>query len=356
MKSVMNENKIEQQQPDVDIKKIVADVHGRFNKFAGLEKLEGFSIKKLLADVFKYHGQDEVESIFTVGIEKTTPTIDAVDTSWPRPWMFFRALTFSAIVYFLFNIAWETFENINLIPGLMAVGTVAVPISALIFFFEVNVRQNISLYIVIRMVLLGGITSLLLSLLLFNLPLSNTKILGASVAGLIEEPGKLLTLVIIARSAKYKYKINGLLLGAAIGTGFAIFESMGYAFRALLISGNKDFMTDIIVLRGVLSPFAHIAWAAIAGAALWRVKGGHPFSMGMVLDGRFWHLFLVPVILHMLWNADFSLPYHIKEISLGVVAWIVILALIQEGLKEIRSEKIAWAESVKESNPEELQA
>ena len=43
----MNENKDEQHQPDVDIKKIVADVHGQFNKFAGLEKLEGFSMKKL---------------------------------------------------------------------------------------------------------------------------------------------------------------------------------------------------------------------------------------------------------------------------------------------------------------------
>jgi len=352
----MNESAVNQHQSEVDIKKIVTNVHGQFNKFAGLEKLEGFSLKRLLADVFKHHGQEEVEAIFTVGIESTTPPIEAINTSWPRPWMFFRALTFSAIVYFLFNVAWETFENINLIPGLLAVGTVAVPISALIFFFEVNARRNISLYVVIRMVLLGGIASLLFSLLLFNLPLSKVKFLGASVAGLIEEPGKLLALVFIARSAKYKYKINGLLLGAAVGTGFAIFESMGYAFRALLISQNKDFMTDIIVLRGVLSPFAHIAWTAIAGAALWRVKGERPFSFNMVYDGRFWHLFLIPVVLHMLWNTDFTLPYHLKEISLGVAAWIVILALIQEGLKEIRLEKVAIVELAKKLSPTDVDA
>lgn len=342
----MNKNTTNQHPSDVDIKKIVTNVHGQFNKFAGLEKLEGFNLKRLLADVFKHHKQEEIEEIFSVGIESTTPPIESVNTSWPRPWMFFRALTFSAIVYFLFNIAWETFNNINLIPGLIAVGTVAVPISALIFFFEVNARRNISLYIVIRMVLLGGIASLLFSLLLFNLPLSKVKFLGDSAAGLIEEPGKLLALVFIARAAKYKYKINGLLLGAAVGTGFAIFESMGYAFHALLISKNKDFMTDIIVLRGVLSPFAHIAWTAIAGAALWRVKGERPFSFNMVYDGRFWHLFLIPVVLHMLWNAEFSFPYHLKEISLGVGAWIVILALIQEGLKELRLEKNAMAEHI----------
>jgi len=172
------------------------------------------------------------------------------------------------------------------------------------------------------------------------LPLTEIKFLGASIAGLIEEPGKLMALVVMARSSKYRYKINGLLLGAAIGTGFAIFESMGYAFRALLVTKDKDIMTDIIILRGVLSPFAHIAWTAICGAALWRVKGGRPFSLNMLIDGRFWHLFLVPVILHMLWNTDFTLPYHIKSIILGIVAWIIIFALIQEGLKEIRKEKL----------------
>lgn len=329
----------EQQTEEVDVSKIIDDIHGKFNQFTGLEKLEGFSFRELLSDIFKHHKRDEVEEFFTVGTRSTTPSIEEVDTTWPRPWMFFRALTFSGIVYFLFNIAWETFKNVNLIPGLMAVGTVAVPISALIFFFEINVRRNVSLYVMIRLVVLGGIASLLFSLLLFELPLKELGFMGASIAGLIEEPGKLMALVVIARSPKYRYKINGLLLGAAIGTGFAIFESMGYAFRALLITKDKDIMTDIIVLRGVLSPFAHIAWTAICGAALWRVKGGRPFALRMLFDGHFWHLFILPVILHMVWNTDFTLPYHLKNIVLGSIAWLIIFALIQEGLKEIRREK-----------------
>lgn len=328
---------------NADFKAMAANVHDKFNKFAGLEKLEGFSIGALFSDIFKHHSRDEVEEFFTTGTASTTPSIEKVDTSWPRPWMFFRTLSFSLFVYFLFNVAWETFNNINLIPGLMAVGTVAVPVSALIFFFEVNVRRNISLYVMLRLVMLGGVTSLIFSLILFELPLTNMNFLGASIAGLIEEPGKLLALLVIARSPKYRYKMNGLLMGAAIGAGFAMFESMGYAFRALLIKGDKDFMTDIIMLRGVLSPFAHIAWTAISGAAIWRVKGGRPFEFKMLADGRFWHLFIVPVVLHMIWNADVlsSLPYHLKNIGLGVITWVIILALIQEGLKELRREKVS---------------
>lgn len=333
---------------DVDIKKSANDMHGKFNEFAGLEKLEGFSLRDLFVDIFKRHSYDEVEVLFTVGTATTTPPIEATDTTWPRPWMFFRALTFSAIVYFLFNIAWETFENTNLIPGLIMIGTIAVPVSTLVFFFEINARKNISLCAIARLVMLGGIISLLASLILFELPISKMKFLGASVAGIVEEPAKLLALLVVARTTKYRYKINGLLMGAAIGTGFAVFESMGYAFRALLVSKfDKDFMTDIIMMRGVLSPLGHIAWTAICGAAFWRVKKDKPFSMGMLLDGRFWHLAIVPVILHMLWNADFSLPYHLKNIGLGLVAWIIILALIQEGLKELRLEKVAAYEKAK---------
>jgi RsiW-degrading membrane proteinase PrsW (M82 family) len=59
----------------------------------------------------------------------------------------------------------------------------------------------------------------------------------------------------------------------------------------------------------------------------------------MLRDGRFWHLFIVPIILHMVWNTNFTLPYNLKYIGIGILAWVVILALIQEGLKEIREEK-----------------
>lgn len=334
---------------DFDVSKLVNDIHGKFNKFAGLEKLEGFSIHDLLSDIFKRHEQSEKENFFSVGTEFTTPKIENVDISWPRPWMFFRALSFSGLLYFMINVAWEMFKNINLIPGLMAMGTVAVPISALIFFFEVNIRRNISLYVMIRMVLLGGITSLMLSLMLFSLPLKDLDFLGASIAGPIEECGKLMALILIARSSLYKYKINGLLLGASIGTGFAIFESLGYAFTGLILTSNKDSMTDIILLRGALSPFAHIAWTAIAGAALWRVKKEKRFSLKMLTDGRFWHLFIIPVVLHMVWNSDFQLPYLLKQLVLGAIAWGIILALIQEGIKEIRMEKLMALEAEAES-------
>jgi RsiW-degrading membrane proteinase PrsW (M82 family) len=201
-----------------------------------------------------------------------------------------------------------------------------------------NARRNVSLYQVVRLVFMGGIISLILSLILFEVT-SSLKLgwLGASVAGLAEEPGKLLALLTVTSIPKYKYKLNGLLFGAAVGTGFAAFESAGYALRAGLF--DAKLMTDMIMERGMLSPFAHIAWTAIAGCALWRVKGESGFSISMLQDGRFLKLFALPVVLHMLWNSPIELPFYGKYIILGLVAWIVILGLIQEGLGELRTEK-----------------
>lgn len=319
-------------------------IKAKFEEFAGIEKLDGFSIKRLFSDVFKHHPAAEVEELFTIGTERTTPNIEDVDCSWPRPWMFFRALAGSVLVYVLFVVGWECFECVNLLPGLIAVGAFAMPIATLVFFFEVNVRRNVSAYQVVRMVVKGGVISLLFSLALYVLPLDELSDLGASVAGVIEEPGKLLALLVMAKSDRYHYKLNGLLLGAAVGAGFAAFESMGYAFSILLEEGS-DAMNGNILLRGLLSPFAHVVWTAICGCALWRVKGKDPFAWSMVENVKFWHLAIVPVVLHAIWNADFELPFFAKYLALGVVAWLIVLALVQEGLNELRDERRAASRS-----------
>lgn len=58
-------------------------IKARFEEFAGIEKLEGFSIKRLFSDVFKHHPAAEVEELFAIGTERTTPKIEDVDCSWP---------------------------------------------------------------------------------------------------------------------------------------------------------------------------------------------------------------------------------------------------------------------------------
>ena len=317
-------------------------IHTKMASAIGIEKLKGFKIADLFSDVFSKHTREEVENYFTVGTVNTTPDIQDVDTSWPKPWMFMRMMIASLVLYFLLLIGWKIWNNTTLLPGLMFVGSFAIPISTLVLFIEMNVRRNVSLYMVARLVFLGGIFAMLITHFLptvsslVSLVFSDwSEWLGASIAGPLEETAKVLAMVAVASAAKYRYKLNGLLVGAAVGMGFAAFESSGYAFNVLLSKGNVEDMVQNINLRGLLSPFSHIVWSAIAGCALWRVIQGRKFKWEMLCDEKFIRLFLVSVILHMLWNSPLQLPYMGTNILIGVIGWFVCFSLVQEGLHEI---------------------
>jgi len=321
-------------------------IHAKMASAIGIEKLKGFSLSDLFSEVFARHSRTEVENYFTIGTEKSTPDILEVDASWPKPWLFTRMIVASLVLYFLMWFGWKMWANTNLLPGLMLIGSFAIPISTLVLFVELNVRRNVSLYMVVRLVFLGGIFSLLLTHFLpvtiaFLSPMfGNWSVyLGDSIAGPLEESAKVLAMVAVASAAKYRYKLNGLLVGAAVGTGFSAFESAGYAFNIILVGGGVDAMVQNINMRGLLSPFSHIVWSAIAGCALWRVINGQKFKWRMLCDERFIRLLLVSVVLHMIWNSPLQLPYYGKYIILGIAGWFVCLSLVQEGLHEIAEEQ-----------------
>ena len=213
------------------------DITGRISSVAGVEKIQGFDAREMFSEVFRSRSDEHVEEHFTVGTPSTTPLLSAVDTAWPKPWVFFKTFTFSVLVYVCFVFAVEEFHNPKLLPGLIMTGTFLIPVSLLIFFFEMNVLRNVSLYQVVKLVMLGGIMSLILSLFLFQWTDLGTW-LGAMSAGIVEEIGKAAALLLVINKTKYRWTLNGLLFGAAVGTGFSAFESAGYALLTGLSYGQ----------------------------------------------------------------------------------------------------------------------
>ena len=304
---------------------------------AGTDKLEGFSLKEMFSEVFKKRAPEEVEDHFLVGTSRTTPALENVDTSWPKPWFFFRILAFVGLLYVGFTVVWKEFNNTNVIPGLIMTGSFAMPMATLFLFFELNTPRNVSFHKGLSLFCVGGLVSIFISLTGFSI--SNLGWLGASSAGIVEEIGKFLTVLIIVRLNRYKYILNGLFFGAAVGAGFAAFESAGYAFN-LLLSGGIEAMSTNILLRALLAPFGHVAWTAITAGALFRTKQDRPFSAGMLAAPGFLKAFLIPVVLHMIWNASIiPSPLWIKHIAVGVAGWFVVFGLVQQGLRQVREDQ-----------------
>jgi len=319
---------------------LTSNVAKPFTTLAGLKWVRGFSLRSLFGEVFGRHESGEVEEFFTSGSPNTTPPIEDVDTAWPKPWVFFRAFLATVLVYLLFNFAYDAFENITIVPGLIITGSFAIPLSTIILFIEINVRRNVSMYQVTKLVVIGGVVSFIFSLILFAVSdVFTLDLLGASIAGLIEEPGKVFALLIVASLPRYKYILNGLLFGAAIGAGFATFESAGYALYAVVVKGDPSLMTTTIFLRGLLSPLGHIAWTAMCGAALWKVKGARLFRFRMLVDLNFLRIFAIACVLHMFWNLPVNLPFFGRYLIVGAMGWLIILGFIGEGLAELEDEK-----------------
>src|SRR5580698_951935 len=358
----------------VELSNLLGSLGARINKLTSTEKLEGFSLTQMFSEVFKARKPGEIEDYFVVGTTKTTPPLEDVQTGWPKPWFFMRVLLFLLAVYLIFSKTIDVFGNPNLVPGVMVMGALAAPLATAVLLWELNTPRNVSFVQVLMLVCLGGVISLLGAEIAARF--SAFGWLGDPAAGIEEEVVKLAAVIVVARNVKHKYILNGIVFGAAIGCGFAWFETAGYSFyRGYLVGFMANLlqhtdllgkiknvddlmyvvselskvayprMFSIIETRSYLAPFGHVAWTAIAAGALWRVKGANPFSMKMLIEPSFLRTFSIPVVLHMLWDTDLiqgrdAITRNALLVLLGFIAWYVAFLLVQQGLKQIKDTQL----------------
>ena len=322
-----------------DFSSLLGNLGDKISEVAGVEKIEGFSLGAMLSEVWRKRTDEEMESYFAVGTPMTTPRLADVDAGWPKPWLFVKIFGLAALVYLGLVFVYQSFNNNLMLPALLTMGAFVMPFSLLIFFFEANVPRNVPLYQIVKMLFLGGILSIITSLALFQI----TKWGGADSwvsavgVGLIEEAGKAAALLLIVNRLKYRWMLNGMLFGAAVGAGFAVFESAGYAFLEGMDYGRAEMLHNITE-RGLLCICGgHVLWCALTGAALWRVRGGRKFEWAMLGEGRFLRVFGLCAAMHAVWDAPLNLPLDLKFIALGFVVWVAVLSFIQAGLKQVRA-------------------
>lgn len=300
-------------------------------------------MRKLFAQTFKRHSRQEAETIFACGTPSTTPKLTSAEATWPQPWLWSRVLTGIGLAFFMMMLCCELFDNMNALPGTIILGSFMVPVGILVFFFELNTPKNISFYNVLKVFLVGGCASLLLTLTLFSL-LEDTEMvyLEAIVTGVVEEIGKaaIVAYFICREKDDAKYTVNGLLIGAAVGAGFAAFESGGYALRFFLQEGYGSMM-EVIFLRAVLAPGGHVVWAAMAGYAMMLVKGDKPFSLGAFGKSAFWKIFWMPVVMHAIWDMPIltTVEFPVVQVFLCVASWVVVFVIISNCLSQL-AEKV----------------
>lgn len=330
-------------------------ITGGINSLAGGTGAVRPPMRKIFGGMFDRHTRAEAEELFAVGTDKTTPKLSAQDVDWPRPWLYSRVLIAFVIAFVLMHIMAKEFGTLVAIPGVMLVGSFAMPFAALIFFYELNMPRNVSFYTVLKVFLVGGCASLMVTIILQELTSFDGQLDygGAIIVGIVEEIAKALIVYFFLNQEKdAKYASNGLLIGAAVGAGFAAFESAGYAFVFLLEYMDYELMMDVILLRGVLAPGGHVVWAAMSGYAIMMAKGNGPLSASVFGNTNFLKVFWLPITLHAVWDMpiEFGSEHYLVPIALTIAAWVVVLVLVSNCMSQISSD--LQAQAAEEAAPE----
>jgi len=221
-----------------------------------------------------------------------------------------QVLLTGIFLYFIAVFVLVLTGNPNLFPTVVMLGSFLVPVTYVTFFYERRHLSRLKMSTTILSFVYGGILGVLSASLLEPIFIRRLDFTSSFTVGLIEEFAKILGVILIARRLKHDSEMDGLILGAAAGMGFAALESTGYAFNAFLQSGGSLSATvGVTLLRGILSPIGHGTWTAILASVLFREsREGHFRINGKVIGA-----YLTVSVLHGLWD---GLPAAISVIFL----------------------------------------
>jgi protease PrsW len=219
----------------------------------------------------------------------------------PRPGigLWWRVLMTTLLAFSMGIMVMVLTGNPILFPTVLMLGTFAVPAAYVAFFYGRRHLSKLTLPTIILSFFYGGVLGVFASALLEPIFIAQLDPSTTFEVGLIEEFAKILGVLVIARHRRHDAELDGLILGAAAGMGFASMESSGYAFVTFLRSGgNLSLMVGVTLLRGILSPVGHGTWTAILASVLFRESAAGRFRV----NGKVMSTYLTVAILHGLWD------------------------------------------------------
>lgn len=205
--------------------------------------------------------------------------------------------------------------NLNLVPTVVLLGSFLVPVTAVLWYLDHYHSAVLGGRDALNGFLVGGVLGVLGASILESWLLAGGPLLYL-IVGLVEEGAKLAALIAVTWRIPHRSVRDGVVMGAAVGFGFAALESSGYALTALFASGPRLSLPALVgteLVRGVLAPFGHGLWTAILGGVLFSAaRGGRlRLTRWVVLA------YLGVSLLHALWDAMRGLAVLVTVLVTG---------------------------------------
>ncbi len=315
------------------------------------------SWKDIFSDVTKKHRSDQRNELLTKGVGSNVPSPDRMLEEWQKPWLFARVFLWGVVLSVAVWISLMIFPSVPMIVVFCVIPAFVVPLAVLIFYWELDVPGNISIYETMFLMLIGGLLSLTVTGIV-RVMFSEASDIAFLVGPFPEELAKCLVVTLILSRKKYTYGLQGIVVGGAVGVGFSAIESAGYAlntlFESFAITGSISIgeTLNTLLIRGILAIGGHVVWAALYGGAIALIKGKGKMGLHVFTNSLFWMTFSAAFLFHTLWNfsvyyVQYSLSrsmvmflyymevYYIKYILLIVLAWYLMFYIIKKCLRQI---------------------
>ena len=303
------------------------------------------------------------------------------------PRQYWRIFLIGLVAYIGASRILNSTHNTNLLPLVMILGSVLVPVTFVVFCWEQRAFADFPPTVVGLAFVVGATVGLLLSAILEPKFVTGTGFWAAIVIAIIEETAKAAAaLWFLGDNRRYR-EFDGLVLGAAVGMGFAALETAGYGFSfflygfvnemgvqnasyADLLNSGISEMVHVLDVRMLLAAFGHGVWTAIICATIWRERrestaprlmssfvpayaisvllsnlwGATPGggALGRAVDRSLANLRITSsviaayagvVLLHTMWNVTASYPFYFLY---GFIGLFILRFLIEESLDRAR--------------------
>ncbi|WP_224760690.1 MULTISPECIES: PrsW family intramembrane metalloprotease [unclassified Salinibacterium] len=156
---------------------------------------------------------------------------------------------------------------------------------------------------------------------------------AAVQAPIVEETAKGLGVLLIFLVARRHFDgpVDGIVYAACIGAGFAFTENIQYFAIAILESeGSFGDIAGVFIVRGLMSPFAHVMFTALTGFAIGLAARRAGIAAGL---GAFVVGLVAAILLHAFWNGalfivpDFFGYYVLVQVPLFVLGTLFVVYL-----------------------------
>jgi protease PrsW len=213
-----------------------------------------------------------------------------------------------------------------LLPTVILVGSFLVPVTAVVWYLDHDPSPALGPRRILAAFIIAGVIGVLGASLL-EAALLQAGVQSNLAVGFIEEFVKGVLIVFVAWGIHRFMVRDGMVLGAAVGFGFAALESSGYAFVALFVVHGHQItlsFTSLLtteLVRGVLAPFGHGMWTAILGGAIFATaaRSGH-----LRLSWTVFGAFILVSLLHAAFDSISGIIGYVVVTIVGLVPLIWI--------------------------------